>query len=113
MAEYFARLGFDVVSLIVLVSKTIGEMARIAPDSLVERAPRRPFARGRSALHILHGAALGWRSLGEIETVIGRPVVTSNQASVWRAACAIAATMMRIRRYGRLIALAAPEGHPA
>ena len=111
MAEYFARLGFDVINLDCFGLEDDRQMARIAPDSLVEAAAA-TVRKEADALFISCTALRSAEVAGKIETLIGRPVVTSNQASVWRALrhCCIDDA---IEGYGRLLALAAPEGHPA
>jgi maleate isomerase len=56
MADYFVEHGFDIASFTCLGFDDDREMARIAPSALVA---------------------------ADIEKAIGKPVVTSNQASAW------------------------------
>nr|WP_309084634.1 ectoine utilization protein EutA [Chelativorans sp.] len=82
MAEYFAGHGFAIESFTCLGLDDDREMARISPGALVEAA-HRATAPAAEALFI---SCTGLRSAGvaaEIETAIGRPVVTSNLATAW------------------------------
>jgi len=82
MADYFQRHGFDLASFTCLGFDDDREMARIKPSALVDLA-REVMADDAEALFI---SCTGLRSAGiaaEIEAAIGRPVVTSNQATAW------------------------------
>jgi maleate isomerase len=82
MAGYFERLGFEITSFACLGFEDDREMARIAPSALVEIAGD-VTAPDADALFISCTALRVAGSAGEIETAIGRPVVTSNQATAW------------------------------
>ncbi|MCO5089950.1 arylmalonate decarboxylase [Bosea sp. (in: a-proteobacteria)] len=79
---HFTRQGFDVVNLAGLGLLTDVEMNRVSPDCLMDFARHvdRPEA---DALFISCGAL---RSTGIVETLereLGKPVIGSNQASMW------------------------------
>lgn len=83
LVTYFEGQGLDVVSAHCLGFEDDRQMARITPASLVE-AGVQAMADEAEALFI---SCTGLRSaicVDEIEQRIGRPVVTSNQATVWR-----------------------------
>jgi maleate isomerase len=82
MPAYFAAHGFDIASFTCLGFDDDREMARIKPASLVDLA-RQATAPDAEALFI---SCTGLRAAGvvpEIESAIGRPVVTSNLATAW------------------------------
>ena len=82
MAAYFERHGFDIASFTCLGMDDDREMARIAPETLVElgRAATAPDA---EALFVSCTALRAALAAPGIEEAIGRPVVTSNQATAW------------------------------
>ena len=82
MAAYFERHGFDIASFTCLGMDDDREMARIAPETLVElaRAATSPDA---EALFVSCTALRAALAAPGIEEAIGRPVVTSNQATAW------------------------------
>lgn len=82
MADYFAGRGFDIASFTCLGFEDDREMARIAPASLVELA-RAAMAPEADALFISCTALRSASAVAAIEQAIGRPVVTSNQATAW------------------------------
>lgn len=82
VAGYFAGRGFGVASLACLGLHDDREMARIAPDSLVEAAIE-AVAPDADALFISCTALRSAMVAATIETAIGRPVVTSNLATAW------------------------------
>ena len=82
MAEYFTRLGFEIVSFACLGFDDDREMARIAPSALVEIA-REVTTPDADALFISCTALRAALVAAEIEEAIRRPVVTSNQATAW------------------------------
>jgi len=83
MVTYFERQGLEVVNAHCLGFDDDRQMARITPASLVE-AGVRAMADEAEALFV---SCTGLRSavvVDELERRIGRPVVTSNQASIWQ-----------------------------
>jgi maleate isomerase len=82
MAAYFAGHGFDIVSFTCLGFEDDREMARIRPAALVDLA-REATHPDAEALFISCTALRAALVAVEIEKTIGRPAVTSNQASAW------------------------------
>jgi maleate isomerase len=82
MAAYFASHGFDIQSFTCLGFEDDREMARIAPSSLVEMA-RKVMHPQADALFVSCTALRAALAVPGMEEAIGRPVVTSNQASAW------------------------------
>lgn len=82
MAAYFASHGFDIVSFTCLGFEDDREMARIPPASLVELARKATQAQAE-ALFVSCTALRAAIAVPGMEEAIGRPVVTSNQASAW------------------------------
>jgi maleate isomerase len=82
MLAYFAAHGFELASCTCLGFADDREMARIAPVALVELA-RKTTAGEADALFISCTALRAASVVREAEAAIGRPVVTSNQATAW------------------------------
>jgi maleate isomerase len=82
MATYFAGHGFDIASFTCLGFEDDREMARIRPAALVDLA-RQATHPAAEALFISCTALRSALVASAIEKAIGRPVVTSNQASAW------------------------------
>ncbi|TPJ83218.1 ectoine utilization protein EutA [Mesorhizobium sp. B2-6-2] len=82
MAAYFAAHGFDIQSFTCLGFEDDREMARITPASLVELA-RNVTHPQADALFVSCTALRAALAVPGMEEAIGRPVVTSNQASAW------------------------------
>lgn len=82
MAAYFASHGFDIQSFSCLGFEDDREMARITPVSLVEMA-RKIMHPQADALFVSCTALRAALAVPGMEEAIGRPVVTSNQASAW------------------------------
>ncbi|TIV89927.1 MAG: ectoine utilization protein EutA, partial [Mesorhizobium sp.] len=82
MAAYFAAQGFDIQSFTCLGFEDDREMARIRPASLVEMA-RKVTHPQADALFVSCTALRAALAVPGMEEAIGRPVVTSNQASAW------------------------------
>ncbi|TPK73497.1 ectoine utilization protein EutA [Mesorhizobium sp. B2-4-15] len=82
MATYFAERGFDIASFTCLGFEDDREMARIPPAALVDlaRQATHPQAEGLFVSCTALRAAL---AVPGMEQAIGRPVVTSNQATAW------------------------------
>lgn len=104
MASYFEGHGFDLESFTCLGLDDDRDMARISRASLVEAAVA-ATGEDADALFISCTALRSASVAAEIEERIGRPVVTSNQATAWacRVACGLDAT---VEGAGRLFALA-------
>lgn len=82
MADYFVRHGFEIASFTCLGFDDDREMARIAPATLVELA-RQAMQPDADALFVSCTALRSALAAVAIEEAIGRPVVTSNQATAW------------------------------
>jgi len=82
MARYFSEHGFEIESFTSLGLDDDREMARISPASLVELAGE-AMAPNAEALFISCTSVRAAGVAVEIEKCIGRPMVSSNLASVW------------------------------
>lgn len=82
MADYFVRHGFNIASFTCLGFDDDREMARIAPSALVDLA-RQAIHSDAEALFVSCTALRSALAAVAIEEAIGRPVVTSNQATAW------------------------------
>ena len=82
MAAYFAGQGFDIASFSCLGFEDDREMARIAPAALVDLA-REAMHPEAEALFVSCTALRGALAATGMEEAIGRPVVSSNQATAW------------------------------
>lgn len=82
MAAYFAAHGFDIQSFTCLGFEDDREMARIRPGSLIDMA-RKVTHPQADALFVSCTALRAALAVPGMEEAIGRPVVTSNQASTW------------------------------
>ncbi|WAP69727.1 ectoine utilization protein EutA [Jiella pelagia] len=82
MAHYFADRGFGLESFTCLGLEDDREMARISRETLVDAAVA-ATAPEAEALFISCTALRAASVAAEIEARIGRPVVTSNQATAW------------------------------
>ena len=82
MADYFVGHGFDIASFTCLGFEDDREMARIAPSALVDLA-RDATHPDAEALFVSCTALRSALVAAQIEKALGRPVVTSNQASAW------------------------------
>ncbi|PZO81991.1 MAG: ectoine utilization protein EutA [Mesorhizobium amorphae] len=82
MARYFTEKGFAIDRFTCLGLEDDREMARIRPDALVDLA--REVTDPRSdALFISCTALRAAGAVPRIEQAIGRPAISSNQASAW------------------------------
>lgn len=108
MAAYFSHHGLDVTRFECLGLEDDREMARVSNQTIVDAA----LAVDNPDAEVLFISCTGLPAIGviaEIEKRIGKPVVTSNQASGW--------AMTRLGRfdehippqYGRLFECALPE----
>ncbi|RWF36755.1 MAG: ectoine utilization protein EutA, partial [Mesorhizobium sp.] len=74
--------GFEIVSFTCLGFEDDREMARIPPAALVELAGKATDAEA-DALFVSCTALRSALAVAGMEQAIGRPVVTSNQATAW------------------------------
>lgn len=107
MADYFAGKGFDISSFTCLGFDDDREMARIPPASIIDLA-KEAIAADADALFISCTALRAAMVAAEIEVEIGRPVVTSNQASAWMCLRLCGDEAVR-PELGKLMTLAAGE----
>ncbi|MER9653769.1 ectoine utilization protein EutA [Mesorhizobium sp. M0152] len=107
MAAYFAERGFDVVSFTCLGFEDDREMARIAPAALVDLA-RQATHPEAEALFVSCTALRAALAVTGMEQAIGRPVVTSNQATAWNSLRLCGDDTAR-PEFGRLMTLALPR----
>jgi maleate isomerase len=100
LVDHFAAADFDVVSAQCLGLDDDREMARIAEADIIEgaRAADDPTA---EALFISCTALPALGCVARIEAALGKPVVTSNQASAW-ALRRLAGLAGPVAGYGRL-----------
>lgn len=98
---YFTDRGFGVLNLNCLGLEDDRLMARLSLDSIVAAAREvcDPAAEG---LFISCTAVRAAEVAGRIEDELGKPVVTSNQAMVWRA-LRLAGCPLPVPGYGRLL----------
>jgi maleate isomerase len=83
MATYFAGHGFDIDRFTCLGFDDDREMARIAPSALVELA-REAMAPQSEALFVSCTALRAALAITAMEAALGRPVISSNQATAWQ-----------------------------
>ena len=81
-ADYMTRRGFEILDIQGLDIADDADMARVAPDYLLEFAAEvdRPEA---EAVFISCGALRSMEIVETLEARIGKPAVTSNQAMLW------------------------------
>ena len=108
MAYYFAGRGFDIARFTCLGFEDDREMARIAPSALVELASA-AMAPDADALFISCTALRSALAAAAIEQAIGRPVVTSNQATAWNC-LRLCHDTDAYPQFGRLMTLPLPGG---
>lgn len=83
LVEYFDDRGLEIVRFTCLGLSDDRQMARLTPESLFEAACE-ATATDAEALFISCTALRAAAIAGWIESAIGRPVVTSNQATAWQ-----------------------------
>ncbi len=108
MADYFEAKGFDIARFTCLGFEDDREMARISPDALVELA-REAMAPDAQALFVSCTALRAASVAARIEDAIGRPVVTSNQATAWQC-LRLSGDGTPRPQFGRLMTLPLPAG---
>ncbi|TSE01364.1 ectoine utilization protein EutA [Mesorhizobium intechi] len=107
MATYFAARGFEIASFTCLGFEDDREMARIQPTALVDLARQATHPQA-DALFVSCTALRGVLAVTGMEQAIGRPVVTSNQATAWN--CLRLCSDERPRpEFGRLMTLPLPH----
>ncbi len=104
---YFSSHGFDIVNLVCLGLEDDRDMARIKPADIVA-ASRDAVADEADAMFISCTALRAAQVAQEIEGAIGRPIVTSNQASIWLS-LRRAGFNEPVSGFGRLLSLSAPD----
>ncbi len=103
VAAHFAGFGFEVVEGRGMGHDDDRAMAKIPADAIIESAcaADRPEA---EALFVSCTALPVLGIIARIEEMLGKPVVTSNQASLWRLR-ALAGLRGMVTGYGRLFAM--------
>lgn len=107
MADYFARTGLEVAGARCLSLADDREMARIGRGTIITEALRVDCEEAE-ALFLSCTAMPSLDAVAEIEYRVGKPVVSSNQASIW-AMLAFAGLPAAETGYGRLFRCALPE----
>ena len=107
MAAYFAARGFEIASFTCLGFEDDREMARIPPAALVDLARRTTHPQA-DALFVSCTALRGALAVTGMEQAIGRPVVTSNQASAWNC-LRLCGDETPHPEFGRLMTLSLPR----
>lgn len=108
MANYFAGKGFSIAGSTCLGFDDDREMARIPPAAIVDLA-RAATAPDAEALFVSCTALRAASVAAQIEAAIGRPVVTSNQATAWMC-LRLCGDDAPYPQFGRLMTLPLPEG---
>ena len=84
IGAYFEKEGFEIASLDCLGLEDDRDIARVSPSSIVDVAAN-CCAPDADALFLSCTALRAAEVADEIEARLGKPVVTSNQAMIWRA----------------------------
>jgi len=103
MAQYFAAHGPEVVNAACFGLTDDRQMARISEDSIIEAAIAACDPRA-DALFLSCTALRAATCVQRIEDHLGKPVVSSNQAMVWRC-LRLAGVSDPVQGYGRLFEL--------
>ncbi len=103
---YFERHGFEVANLVCLGFADDRDMARISLSEIVAAA-RDAVTGDSEALFISCTALRGAQVAAEIERKIERPVISSNQASIWLC-LRTAGVDDPVEGFGRLLHMAGP-----
>lgn len=111
MADYFERNGLEVLQVHYLGMQDDRDMARVNRQSIIDAAldADTPDAQ---ALFISCTGLPAVGAIAEIEHQLGKPVVTSNQASAWMLSRLAGFTDYRPQNWGRLFDFGLP-GTPA
>lgn len=105
VARHFQAQGCDVLSLACLGLDDDRDMARVAPEYLVQAAAQAMHPEAE-ALFVSCTALRALEVASRMEYELGRPVVTSNQAAAWRILrhCGLAAAKgVDFAPYGQLL----------
>ncbi|MBD0415127.1 ectoine utilization protein EutA [Oryzicola mucosus] len=103
MADYFSARGFHIDRFTCLGFDDDREMARIATETLSDLAAE-AMAGQSEALFVSCTALRAASVVPAIETAIGRPVVSSNQASAWQC-LRLTGDQTSYPQFGRLMTL--------
>lgn len=104
MAAHFGALGFDIVGRYAMGLEDDRDMARVDHDAILAAA-RRADSPEAEAVFISCTALPALASAARIEAALGKPVVTSNLATLWRLR-QLAGLPGPVPGYGRLLAAA-------
>lgn len=83
LVGYFEKSGLDIVSTLSLGIEDDRDMARVSARSILAAASAADHA-DAEALFISCTALPAMALIEDIEAALGKPVITSNQASLWR-----------------------------
>ncbi|MGF1553407.1 MAG: ectoine utilization protein EutA [Paracoccaceae bacterium] len=108
MARWFAERGVEIVRARCLGMEDDRAMARVSRAAIAEAAAEADHP-AAEALFVSCTALPALGAAAAIEARLGKPVVTSNQASLWRLRALAGAAAPR-EGLGRLLALPAPAG---
>ncbi len=106
-ADYFASRGFEVVNLECLGLLDDGDIARVSRQTILDAA-RSAVTSDTDAVFLSCTALRAVECIEEVEQVVGKPAVGSNQASVWLTLRS-AGVEDAIPGYGRLLTLGLPN----
>lgn len=106
-ADYFASRGFELVNLECLGLLDDGDIARVSRQTILDAA-RSAMSSDSDAVFLSCTALRAVECISEVEQVIGKPAVSSNQASIWLTLRS-AGVDDEIPGYGRLLTLGLPE----
>ncbi len=106
-ADYFTSRGFEVVNLECLGLLDDRDIARVSRETILD-AGRAAMTADSDALFLSCTALRAVEYMADIEAAIGKPAVSSNQASVWLT-LRRAGVADEISGFGRLLTLPAPD----
>lgn len=106
-ADYFASRGFEVVNLECLGLGDDRDIARVSRKTILDAA-KKAAAPESDAVFLSCTALRAVECIDEVERVIGKPAVSSNQASIWLS-LRRAGIEDAIPGYGRLLMLGVPD----
>lgn len=103
LAGYFTSLGLDIVSLHYMDIDDDRNIGRVSRQSIIDCA-RQASGTGSEALFYACTALPAVPIIGQLETITGKPAVTSNQAMFWHAIRS-AGYKKPVTDYGKLLEL--------
>lgn len=106
-ADYFTARGFEVVNLECLGLLDDGDIARVSRQTILDGA-RSAMREDADAVFLSCTALRAVECIDEVEQVLGKPAVSSNQASVWLT-LRRAGIDDQIPGFGKLLTLGAPD----